>query len=460
MKKTISKILEASRPATLVAGAGYGLSKVMDSARKLSQKDNKTLIKFGIIFIGVVASIATAIGLNICAKKRTESNGKVEESDAEASRYERERRADAEFYTVKKMADENLDRAKAVFCPKSSPCSESIDGESEEICDEDESHNDINNSEGLKPKVIQMSEIPNTGNLSYHQLVGPLLFEGDIMLAYGEPHVAKSSIILKMAMDIVLRSDSTIMTGDEEIHPVNTCYWYNGEMTDAEIQAFFGNFDRTRLDSKLYKIDANSFTSLNEWLNHVEEMVNSSYTSSIVVLDNLACISNSSAKEIAQMILRMKSIQQREGCCDAQTTFIIVDHMNKAGTIAGTYKLKALSSNIVRFEAFGKNHTKITIEKNRLAHQLVNKSFDLEWTTAPEGNLGYLNLGEIDGEDLNNGDFDGDGKVYSDEEILSFHEIYRKTKNQSEASRQTGVPRQRYMARIGKLIAQGKAEPI
>ena len=34
MKKTIDKIIDAGRPAALAAGAGYGLSKVMNSVRK------------------------------------------------------------------------------------------------------------------------------------------------------------------------------------------------------------------------------------------------------------------------------------------------------------------------------------------------------------------------------------------------------------------------------------------
>lgn len=113
MKKTIDKIIDAGRPAALAAGAGYGLSKVMNSVGKLSQKDKKTLTKFGFVFTGIAAVIASAIGLNIWSKKRTEAKGKVEELDAEASRYERERRADADLYTLQRMADGDLIKTKA-----------------------------------------------------------------------------------------------------------------------------------------------------------------------------------------------------------------------------------------------------------------------------------------------------------------------------------------------------------
>ena len=113
MKKMVDKIIDAGRPAALAAGAGYGLSKVMNSVGKLSQKDKKTLTKFGFVFTGIAAVIASAIGLNIWSKKRTEAKGKVEELDAEASRYERERRADADLYTLQRMADGDLIKTKA-----------------------------------------------------------------------------------------------------------------------------------------------------------------------------------------------------------------------------------------------------------------------------------------------------------------------------------------------------------
>ena len=113
MKKTIGRIIDAGRPAAQTAGAGYGLSKVLNSVLNLSQKDKKTLTKFGFVFTGIAVVIASAIGLNIWIKKRAETKGKVEELDAEASRYEKERKADADLYTLQRMADGDLIKTKA-----------------------------------------------------------------------------------------------------------------------------------------------------------------------------------------------------------------------------------------------------------------------------------------------------------------------------------------------------------
>jgi len=113
MKETIKKIIDAGRPAALAAGAGIGLSKVMNSVGRICKKDKKTLTKFGILFTGITAVIASGIGLNIWFKKRAEAKGKVEELDAEASRYVRERSADADLYTLQRMADGDLIKTKA-----------------------------------------------------------------------------------------------------------------------------------------------------------------------------------------------------------------------------------------------------------------------------------------------------------------------------------------------------------
>lgn len=460
--KNFRKILETGRYAAIGAGTGYGASKIFGALLRVSQRDTKTIRKFGWIFAGVTTVTAVALAaINMC-RKRSEAEAYADERDADAELYVRQRRADAELYTVKMMADENLVKTKAEAGAYRRPqqSRDSANDESESISDEDASIIDEDSGDSIEPTIRQLSEIPEVGDLSYHQLAGPLLYENDIMLAYGEPHVAKTSIILNMILDIVLRRDSRLMTEDESIHPIYTGFWYNGEMTEADFQTFWGKFERKRLDDILFFIDDFGYMNLNDWLDDVEKHVNNCLTSSIFVLDNLACISNSTAKEITQMINRMKSIQNKMKVTDTHVTFIIIDHMNKAGTIAGTYKLKALFTNIVRFEAYGKGHTMITIEKKRIGHELINKSYNLQWTTAPEGNMSFENLGEIGGDAQNSSDSDDNGKLYSDDDILKFHEVLRQTGNQSEAQRQTGVPRQRYQDRIGKLIAQGKCEPI
>ena len=346
-------------------------------------------------------------------------------------------------------------------------CKSDIDKKTEasnkarEYKNEGETEGNGNNTS--EPIVRQASEIPVVdGSYDDHQLVGKLLYREDICLCYGVEHCAKTSIILNWVIDMILRCGSCIMADDKGVHPPYTCLWYNGEMNDGDFQNFFGDFDRHRLDGKLAFVDDFAYMTLKEWLIDVEKRLLDYHTDTIVVLDNISCISNSTDAEVRNLKNTIVSMQANTKERGFYTTFIIIDHINKQGNVAGTYKLQSLFSNRMRFDLNGNGHTKITIEKNRKYHDMIDRSIDLLWTTAPEGYKSYKNQGEKVTDNIsapNSDNQEGNQKVeskdvgykYSDEEILKFHEVFHETGNKSEAQRLTGVTRQAYDKRIGKL---------
>jgi len=328
--------------------------------------------------------------------------------------------------------------------------------------------------ENTELTIRQAHEIPVVdGHYDDHQLIGTLLYREDICLCYGEEHVGKTSIILNWIIDIVSGRKSRMMPDDKGIHPSCQCLWYNGEMNEPDFQNFFGDYDRTRLKDKIYFLEGFSDLNFRQWLEKVREQLYRCHTDTIVVLDNMSCICNSSDVELRRMRSIIESIQKEMyNNRGIHVTFLVIDHINKKGDVAGTYKLKALFSTRIRFSSYGEGHTKISVEKNRKYHYMINKSFDLLWTTSPEGYKSFENLGEIieDGVSAIPSDFDlgdeddeeddPDDRPIPDARILEFHEIVRKTGNISEASRQLSINRKHYYNRIDGLIEAGKCEPI
>ena len=112
-KTTIDKLIESGRSAAVVAGAGYGASKVIDSISKAGDKDPKSIRKSGWIVLGLAAIVSAAIGIFNWCKKRNESKAYRDGRDVDGDLYERQRRADGELYTIQKQADMREIQVKA-----------------------------------------------------------------------------------------------------------------------------------------------------------------------------------------------------------------------------------------------------------------------------------------------------------------------------------------------------------
>ena len=113
-----------SRSAAIAAGFGLGASQVLDSLSEISEKETKTLKKFGKVGALVAGGVALVVAAVHYAKKRNEAKAYEKEREADALRhikqceaeteqYIKQRRADAELYTLQKQAEERLIKAKA-----------------------------------------------------------------------------------------------------------------------------------------------------------------------------------------------------------------------------------------------------------------------------------------------------------------------------------------------------------
>lgn len=142
MKKgTIDRLIESGRGAAVAAGAGYGASKVIDSLSRVSEKEPKTIKKFGGIFFGMAVVIGTVTGIFFWCKKRFDAKKYGKEREADSDMYVRERRADAELYTIQKQADEREIRTKAEVGfyrkPKQTGFEDNAESDYDDVFDDD-----------------------------------------------------------------------------------------------------------------------------------------------------------------------------------------------------------------------------------------------------------------------------------------------------------------------------------
>ena len=112
-KELINSIAGVGRNAATAAGVGYGASKVIGSISKVSEKDSKTLKKFGLVFTGVATISGLLTMLFFWCKNRSKSKAYTEERKADADLYIQQRLADGELYTIQKQADIREMYAKA-----------------------------------------------------------------------------------------------------------------------------------------------------------------------------------------------------------------------------------------------------------------------------------------------------------------------------------------------------------
>ena len=440
--KDITK--SGSTKIALISSAITSIPSIICAVKDIANSDVTTRKRCGkALGYGVLTILGTAIAY------------KVTSTICDIVKHHFSTKDDGELYTIERTADAIYEKAK----DDSRKRGTSGDDDDDQEDDEDD----------LDSDTLNLSDIPHVDGLQDdHQLVGKLLHREDICLCYGEEHIAKTSIIFNWIIDIVLQRKARLIPDDQGVHTPYHCIWYNGEMNQTDLHVFFGDFNRKLLDGKIEFVENFAHLDLKGWLKNVEKRLRRCSEDSIVVLDNMSCISNSTGSEVRNMKNRFLALQKKiYNDVGIHVTFIIIDHINKKGEVAGSYKLMALFSNRIRFCAYGEGHTKVTVEKKHTYHEMIHKSFDLKWTTSPEGFKSFQNIGEIVEKkkpsadtpplDNNYADVDDvdDGKKYSDDQILEFHRIFQERGNQSEAQRQTGVPRQVYQKRIAKILENG-----
>lgn len=252
-------------------------------------------------------------------------------------------------------------------------------------------------SEEFKPKEKKASDYEVIQDpVDNGQLAGKLLYNDDICLWYGENTTAKTAIIMNLMMDVALNKKSSLMPDDKGIHPPCHAIFYNGEMIDINFQNFFGTFDRTLLDWNLDIIEDFLHLGVDKWCDHVQQHLGKVDSDALVVLDNISSLTSAMNGEAFRlMIAKLKSIREWQNKRGYHVAIILISHTNKSNEIIGSIQQTNLVDNVIRFEKNGDKHTKITIEKNRVYQDILGKSYDFEWITAPEGYHSFRNTGEI-----------------------------------------------------------------
>ena len=137
-KRIIDKIIESGRGAAVVAGVGYGASKLVDSVSRVSEKDPKTIKKFGGVSVGIASLIAVVTGVIIWCKKRCDGKKYGKERNADADLYERQKLAEADLYVIQKQADEREIRTKAECGVYRKPRADISENNAESVYSDDE----------------------------------------------------------------------------------------------------------------------------------------------------------------------------------------------------------------------------------------------------------------------------------------------------------------------------------
>ncbi len=124
MKGFLENIYKWGRATTIMAGAGWGVSNILDSLGKISKMDPKTISRFNKVCLKIfgIAAGTTCMAYTVKkvadtqaykAERLADADRHARERQTEADCYVKERQADADLYTIQKQADERLIRAKA-----------------------------------------------------------------------------------------------------------------------------------------------------------------------------------------------------------------------------------------------------------------------------------------------------------------------------------------------------------
>lgn len=313
----------------------------------------------GLIYLGCKAGSTHAS--NVSKRKQAEKleHTKADEeirvaqekAKAEANKYERMRRADAEY---RRSRQEN--EPKAIDAPLQ------------------------------QPKVQSAADMGKGSSAETYQLVGDLITAGDLVVLYSPFGCGKSTLATQMAMEIAAGEPTLLFPDDAEAQKQQVLY-YDGERDDADRKKILGEKDMTAY-RQLDFITKFFFTNCSEWLADMKQRLASSIGDITVVLDNITCIcSTVSAEMIRKLLLNdLKGIQSEyEERTGGIITFIILAHTNKQMDLAGSSNLTNFATTVIGLSSHDGSHIKMSIDKNRKHGELQDKVFILQKVKDEDG---------------------------------------------------------------------------
>lgn len=275
-----------------------------------------------------------------------------EKAKAEAEKYERMRKADAEY---RRFRLEN--EPEAIVVPLQ------------------------------KPKEQSAADMGIGSSAETYQLVGDLITAGDLVVLYSYRGCGKSTLATQIAIEIAAGEPTLLFPDDAEAQKKQQVLYYDGERDDADRKEILGEKDMTAYRKLEFFTDF-YFTNCSEWLADLRQHLASCTGDVTVVLDNITCIcSTVSAEMIRKLLLNdLKGIKneykERVG---GVITFIIIAHTNKQMDLAGSINLSNFATTVIGLAPYDDSHIKMTIDKNRKHGELQDKVFLLQKVKDEDG---------------------------------------------------------------------------
>lgn len=273
-------------------------------------------------------------------------------------------------------------------------------------------------------------------NLADGQLLGKLIYSGDIAIVYGEFGTGKSTLALQIAEDIATgkRSQILLEEDDQGLHKPQEVLYYDGEMDATDYNKIYGDYDVSSIKN-ITLIRGFYFPSPKEWLEDLENRLATVKTNVTVFLDNLSCLTSAiSGNVIREFFLNdLKRIQQDYSKQGVEVTFVFMAHTNKEGELAGSQNISNFGTNVIGlFKSENKDFIYMQTTKNRKYGDMARKIFLLQKKQTEDGRMYMANMGEAKKSTTKEDDDEG----------KSFYALHKEGKTDLEIAEMVGYSRE------------------
>lgn len=238
-----------------------------------------------------------------------------------------------------------------------------------------------NNKESLGaliPKDQSINEVRDESSLENYddgQLIGKLIYLGDMVIMFSQFGVGKTVVTMNMAIDIA-KGQTTKLIPCEKAPEPQTVFYYDGENDSDDYKKIFGT--RQIECSNLHLIRNFFFKDYNEWLADVRNRLKDTTGDVTVILDNISCIMSTFSADTTRQLfnLHFKKIQNKEK--SRHITFIVIAHANKQQDLMGSNNQFNFATSVLKLNPHGDKFINLEVIKDRKYGYMKGKSFLVE----------------------------------------------------------------------------------